>query len=622
MIARLVRRPAWWLARQARADQLDDPAAVVLAGAAGLGAWAAIPVPVAAGVAAAVLAVVSRRVVLVWCAAAVLTTGLAAQAWSGLHDLEPGPFRGTVTLARDPEPAFGAWRVEVVAGDHRLEAWARGAEGARLRDRAAGQRVELGGRIERVGGAPWLAARHVAGRLVVDEVGEWEDGHLLSRAANGVRSLLRRGAEPLDHDQRALFLGFVLGDVRDQPPEVADDFDAAGLQHLLVVSGQNVAFVLTVVGPALTRMGQRSRLVATAALLCLFATITRYEPSVLRATVMAALAVVGATIGRPVSGVRVLALTVAALLVADPFLVHAMGFRLSVAASAGILVLSGPVARALPGPRAVAVPLAVTLAAQAAVAPVLVPVFGPMPVAAIPANLLAGPVAGLVMMWGCSAGVVAGLVGGPVATVLHWPTGWGIGWVAGVAQRTGSLPLGQVGVPGVLGTAAAFGAVLLARRHQRTGLALVAGGVAAAVLLVPGLLGGREPPAPGRSEVAGGEVWHVAGAGSPATTVLVLDGDADPERLLHDLRAGRIRHLDLVVSRSGGTRAASAVDVVGRRLSIGQVWAPVDHDVHGAATPRPGTFRAPGVTVDVVATSPRLEVEIALDGDADTGGDH
>ena len=56
----------------------------------------------------------------------------------------------------------------------------------------------------------------------------------------------------------------------------------------------------------------------------------------------------------------------------------------------------------------VALPAAVTLAAQVATAPLLVARFGPVPVAALPANLLAEPAAAGAMMYGLAAGLVAG----------------------------------------------------------------------------------------------------------------------------------------------------------------------------------------------------------------------
>src|SRR5262249_9589758 len=148
---------------------------------------------------------------------------------------------------------------------------------------------------------------------------------------------------------------------------------------------------------------------------------TRFEPSVLRACVMAALAAFAIVLARPASTIRLLALAVTGLVLVDPLLVWSVGWWLSVGATAGIAGLAAPLAAGLPGPRALAEALAVTIAAQIGVAPVSVSVFGGLPVASIPANLLAVPVAGPLMVWGLPAGILAGLVPA-AAPALHLPT--------------------------------------------------------------------------------------------------------------------------------------------------------------------------------------------------------
>src|SRR5690606_6159961 len=152
-------------------------------------------------------------------------------------------------------------------------------------------------------------------------------------------------------------------------------------------SGQNVLFVLAAAGPVLRRLQLRGRLVASLAVIGLFAVVTRAEPSVLRASAMAAIACWAAFAGRPVSRLRILALAVAGLLLVDPLLARSVGFRLSVGASAGLVLLASPLAARLPGPRWLAEPLAVTLAAQVGVAPFLLTTFGGMPVVTVVANL-------------------------------------------------------------------------------------------------------------------------------------------------------------------------------------------------------------------------------------------
>ena len=133
------------------------------------------------------------------------------------------------------------------------------------------------------------------------------------------------------------------------------------------------------------------------------------------------------------------------MLFVDPLLVHSLGFAMSVAASAGIVWLTPVLSRRVPGPHWLRLAIAVTIAAQVAVAPLVIPVFGPMPLASLPANVLAEPAAAFVMMWGCTAGVIAGVVGGPLAVVLQLPTRAALWWVMTVAHVAARAPFGSIG---------------------------------------------------------------------------------------------------------------------------------------------------------------------------------
>ena len=178
--------------------------------------------------------------------------------------------------------------------------------------------------------------------MAVDEATGIREPAGLRGLAERVRNLVAAGADPIEVDRQPLYLGLVIGDDRFQPDPQRARFRAAGLSHLLAVSGQNVAFVLTVARPGVTLLPRRARLVATWGLLVLFATVTRFEPSVLRATATAGLAAWATVGGVPQSGVRLLGLATAALILVDPFLVPSVGFQLSGGASAGIVGVGGP----------------------------------------------------------------------------------------------------------------------------------------------------------------------------------------------------------------------------------------------------------------------------------------
>jgi len=494
----------------------------------------------------------------------------------------------------------------------RLEAWARGQAANDLADRLAGDRVHLEGRIGGLApaGRGRLAYRHIGGRLSVERVGEWTAGNLPSRVANGIRRTLMAGTSSLPADRRALFAGFVLGDGRDETPEVTDDFRASGLAHLLVVSGENVAFVLGLCAPLMRRLGLRSRLVVGLLVLGLFGVVTRWEPSVLRAEAMAALTLVASTMGRPSSGLRILALAVAALLLVDPLLVTSLGFGLSVGACAGIALLARPLTAAIPGPRPLASAVGVSLAAQAGVAPLLAPVFGNIPVVALPANLLAIPAAGPLTAWGIGAGLPAGIAvglpagtgGQTLATIVHLPTRMLLAWVATIARHAATAPFGRLTTTHLVVLAVALAAVGLVATHRRRWMVAAALGVAVAAS-VPALAPG---PVDGRDLAAGARLWRRGGA-----TVVVVDGARTAGPVLTGLHDADVTRVDVVVVCRSGPGAAAVVGSLLRRFPPRLLLTTAGSTLPGATEARVGeTLGVGSLAITVDAVDPRLVVRV------------
>jgi competence protein ComEC len=299
---------------------------------------------------------------------------------------------------------------------------------------------------------------------------------LLDRVANRARVIVLRGSQSLAPVDRAVVAGFLLGDTRAVPDEVEAQFRAAGLTHLMAVSGENVAFVLALFAPALRRLRLTGRLVGGVAVLVLFGTMTRWEPSVLRAIVMAGIGLLAGYLGRPATGLRVLTLAATALLLADPFLLHSVGFLLSCAASAGIALLARPITARLRGPgwmrpEWMCEVLGVTAAAQIGVAPVLIPVFGSMPLVSLPANLVAVPLAGPLTVWGLAAGVVGGLVQPftpQVTSLLALPTAALVHALLAVADVASRVPV-ALDARAALGLVAVAAVAAMARRPANNG---------------------------------------------------------------------------------------------------------------------------------------------------------
>lgn len=417
--------------RQRGRDGFTVLAAAVLVAGVCLGGWWAL-----LGVAPALLMRAHARMVGVYVALAVVGGWLGANAWASAQPRQLGEYRGWAELIVDPAPFGPGLRATVEIEGERFDAWLYGGQRRKLADAQAGEYVWVEGRRSTFrSGARRAAVRHVVGRFTPSVIADVVDGSPLNRASNRVRRSLRAVAEStMSSDDAALFTGLVIGDDARQRVVVIEAFRGAGLSHLTAVSGQNVAFVLAAALPLLRRLRPWWRWAATVGLVAWFMALTRFEPSVLRAGVMAIFAATAFVRGAQASPVRLLSLAIIALVIVDPLLVWSVGFWLSVGATAGVCV-AGPWLRVrLPGPGWLRLPLAVTLGAQVGVVLPSVLVFHRLPIVSLPANLLAVPVAGFVMLYGLPAGLVAASLPGPLAELVMLPAEWGSHWVALVAQ--------------------------------------------------------------------------------------------------------------------------------------------------------------------------------------------
>jgi len=501
-------------------------------------------------------------------AAAAVALALALWVGARAHDqlaaldrAEPGPVSGVVTVRSDPERGdHGSVSADVALGDLRYRLDVAGAAGATLAAATVGGTLRVEGRVRPFGSRTgWHESRHLAARMRADSV-EWLSGPgPLWAPANRLRDVLARGASSLDPTARALFEGVVLGDDRRQRDLTRFTFQASGLSHLLVVSGSNVAVVLTAARPITARLPFRARWVLVAVVLLAFGSVVRWEPSVCRAIAMAAAATLADQLGRRSAALRTLLVAVLVLVCLDPLMVRSVGFQLSVAATAGLALGARRIAERLPGPRPFAEALGVVLAAQVGCLPLLLAHFGLVPAAGLLVNLVAVPLAGWLMVWGLTAGFVAGLAPPAVAAVLHCPTAL----LATVLDR-----LAEWGASPVLprwdavAAAAVVGASVVALR--RGGRPAPRAALAASLVLVACAWSVRPPPV-GQTPLGRGAHLEVGPGGS--TTVRV-GGQARFRDVAEGLERARVRRLDLVVLTSAGPVAR------GTATDLARLWPP------------------------------------------------
>ena len=445
-------------------------------------------------------------------------------------------------------------------------------------------------------------------------------------AAGGLRSGLRDAAGTLPPAEAGLLPGLAIGDTSALTSEVDDDFRAAGLTHLLAVSGANLAILTGAVLAGLRRLRADPRLSAAVAgaVLVGFVVLARPSPSVVRAAVMGAVTLVALGVGRARSALPALAAAVLVLLFADPALAVDAGFALSVSATAALVLLAPRWAAALTArglPRLAAEALAVPAAAFLVTAPLVAGLGGLVSPVAVVANLLAAPAVAPATVLGVLAALVAP-VAPAVAGACAWLAGWPAAWLIAVADRAAAVPGTALPWPagpvGALLMVGAFGGIAVAARSRRRRAVLLAVLAGAAVVVVPTRLAPPGWPPAGwvivACDVGQGDAVVLATA-RPGWVVLIDTGPADGPVDACLARLG-VRGIALVLlshlhaDHIGGLAGALRGRAVGA-IAVGPVrepaWALRDIARDAAAAGVPLVALAagrrlswPGLTLDVL----------------------
>lgn len=448
----------------------------------------------------------------------------------------------------------------------------------------------------------YVATLHGAAVVAPVEAGSWAPPGWLGTSTEWLRSRVRAAARGPSDDPRGLVVGLVTGDTRGLSPEAQDQLREAGLSHLTAVSGSNVALVVAACLGLLTLLpiGPVGRAVGVAVAVLLFAVLTRFEPSVLRASTMAILVALAWVRRTVADGRHALGGAVLLLLLIDPLLARSLGLLLSAAAAAGILLLA-PVLRArlssgrarLPGWLATAV--SVTMAAQIGVAPVLLAVEGSVGLADVPANLLAVPLAAVASVLGGVGALLAVVhpwLGVPLVAVASVPAA-GILGVADLLADRGTV-LSTAAPLGLLGAAAVVVAVVADRGPRTRRWSVVVACLTVAATLAPVGSGAVRTLTVTAIDVGQGDAILVR---APGDVEVLVDAGPD-DRAADWLRRHGIGRLDLAVVSHPHLDHVGGMAEVLDRVGAERLWhRPVPNELPEAAAVVP-TALAVGALVE------------------------
>ena len=420
---------------------------------------------------------------------------LAGPVLPGTHGLPDG-LAGSPGSTRSDSPSPGA-TVEAVArrAGGRQDCLIR-VDGTRLvyarlpryPEFAPGDRITVDGRLEPLPAEPDIEVAGWVGylrRIGVAATLQARTARLDGRGDDPVARLGRlRGtagdllAAALPEPQAGLAAGILIGLRERVDPDLARDFTAAGLTHVVAISGWNIAIVAGTCGALARPLSRRRRSLVIACVVGAYTLFAGASPSVVRAALMAGVALLAREGGRHAGASRALALAVALMLAVDPAIVLDPGFQLSAAATAGLVAWAGPlggrierVAPRIPG--AVREPLAVSLAAQFATLPIVLFDFGRLSLVSPAANLAAAPLVAFVMAGAAFALPLGALVGfGVPSIVLSVPLALAslpLALLVAIARGAAAVPYASLELPSSVALAGAALAGLLVLAVARAG---------------------------------------------------------------------------------------------------------------------------------------------------------
>lgn len=136
------------------------------------------------------------------------------------------------------------------------------------------------------------------------------------------------------------------------PEIVSTSFSAAGVSHLLAVSGLHLSVWSTMLYAILRKLRVKQRMSSIAAILFIafFAVLTGLNPPVIRAGIMLSIMFAAGLFKREADSLNSIGLALTVMLFVNPYMAVALGFQLSVFATTGLIVFMKPVSEFLNRP--------------------------------------------------------------------------------------------------------------------------------------------------------------------------------------------------------------------------------------------------------------------------------
>jgi len=243
--------------------------------------------------------------------------------------------------------------------------------------------------------------------------------------------------------ESSLGVGYLVGQRRSLPADLAEALQIAGLTHIVVASGYNLTILVRLTRRLFARVSKYMAVLSAVAMIISFIAVTGLSPSMSRAGLVTGLSLAAWYYGRKFHPIVLLFLAIAITVMFNPSYAWGdLGWQLSFAAFAGVMIVAPLLQRYFFGdskPGVVRQILGETISAQLVTAPILIMSFGQLSNVAIISNLLILPFVPLTMLLTFVAGV-GSLMLPSLAIFIALPATWLLKYMVAVTKYLASLP--------------------------------------------------------------------------------------------------------------------------------------------------------------------------------------
>jgi competence protein ComEC len=268
----------------------------------------------------------------------------------------------------------------------------------------------------------WMLTLKGLDSVSTDSRFHWDFLQLL-RYNDHFRSFLAAKLETLFPENQAGYMKSLLIGLRvDLDPLQFQQFSNLGLTHILAISGMQVAVFCAVVLWVLRklRFTKETGLLITISILPFYVLFTGSSPSVIRAGLMAMIALYAIRRNWLKDGLKLLCLVGWLMLIWNPYFLLDVSFQLSFAVTYGLIVGVPWVSQLLPKQKVINSTLAVTIVAQLVSFPLTVYYFNQFSLISWLANIIMVPFISFVVTPIGSIGLLLSLISIRIAAAIAW----------------------------------------------------------------------------------------------------------------------------------------------------------------------------------------------------------